>query len=216
MSCTTEQDGSSEIERNMLKSFVLSFRELMDCYDPSMSGNSIRVAQTCMRIAARLGRKTEFIERLWTAAMLHDVGKIGISPSILNRSGKFTFSEKMMIRLHPLIGFQILNKGDFLEPIARIVRHHHERYDGNTSHPFFPSYPGEVRGGEIPEEARLIAIADTYDALSTDRYYRKKITDDSKIIRIFEENAGEQFDPFFSNIFVEMIRSREIEAPAEA
>jgi HD-GYP domain-containing protein (c-di-GMP phosphodiesterase class II) len=128
------------------------------------------------------------------AALLHDIGKIAVADSILLKPGKLTEDEWIHMRRHVLAGEQILNRIPFLRPSAPVVRHHHERYDGK-------GYPNGLAGEQIPLGARLFALADTLDAMTSDRVYRKA----SELSAVYAEVArerGKQFDPMIADLFL--------------
>jgi hypothetical protein len=158
----------------------------LEARDPYAHGHSRRVARYSAMIARRLGVPAAEVARIRLAARLHDVGKLVVPPTILNKPGRLTEVERGVIQRHALVG------GDMVSPIGdheltRIVAHHHERLDGN-------GYPSGLSGGEIPLGARIIAVADTFDALASSRVYRpaKRHRD---VFRILGEEMGAQLDP---------------------
>jgi putative nucleotidyltransferase with HDIG domain len=130
-----------------------------------------------------------------TASLLHDIGKIGIDLSIIRKEGKLSEQDWEKIRLHPEIGAKIVSQVGFLNEVVPIIRHHHERYDGG-------GYPDpERRGTRIPVGARIIAVADAFDAMTSDRPYRKAM-EEAAAIQELTRCAGHQFDPEIVNAFI--------------
>jgi len=130
------------------------------------------------------------------AGNLHDIGKIGIPDSILLKPGRLTEEEFEIIKKHPLIGSNIIGHLGMWTDEQRIIRHHHERYDGN-------GYPDRLIGQDIPLLSRILSVADVFDALTTDRAYRKKMPDDIAV-NIIKENQGSQFDSEIASVFLEL------------
>jgi len=160
---------------------------ILDARDPYTFIHSWRVAELSVLISENMGLQKDTIERIHIAAHLHDIGKIGISDRVLNKMGKLNHDEISQIQAHPRIGYNIINRLPILEEISRIVLYHHERFDGL-------GYSDGIKGECIPLESRIILVADTFDALSTDRPYRKAKNYDE----CFEEinlHVGSQFCP---------------------
>jgi diguanylate cyclase (GGDEF)-like protein len=147
-------------------------------------------------IAKALGISGESIENIQQASMLHDLGKVGISEEILSKPTNLTEEEFMKIKEHPQIGADIIRPIQFMRSVIPLIRHHHERWDGR-------GYPAELKGKEIPIGARIIAVADAYQALTSDRPYRKAYSKE-EAIRIIQEEAGSHFDPEIVKIFTEI------------
>lgn len=143
-----------------------AFVVLIDLRDNYTGGHSTRVATYCREIAMRLGLDDSEIDTIVTAASLHDVGKIGVSDPVLLKQGRLTDEEFGEIKKHPEYGWMVLRNIDGLKDASLIVLHHHERVDGR-------GYPGRLAGQSIPIGARIIAVADAYDAMTTSRPYRK-------------------------------------------
>jgi putative nucleotidyltransferase with HDIG domain len=159
----------------------------LDARDPYTYSHSERVAALSVLIATEMGFSDEDIEKIHIAAHLHDIGKIGVPDSVLNKEGRLSKEELIQMQSHSLIGFNILHKIDFFKEIEIIVLHHHERYDGE-------GYPNNVKGDSIPLESRIISVADSFDAITSDRSYRKG----SSYREGFEEinkHIGDQFCP---------------------
>ena len=173
--------------------------QALEAKDTYTSGHSARVGKLAVAMAEEIGMSEEKIESLKYAAVLHDVGKIGVSEMILNKEGKLLDSEWEAIRSHPVIGQTIIKGIKFMFDIGEVVRHHHERYDGK-------GYPDGIKGIEIPLESRIIAVADTYDAITTDRSYRKGSTHDEALEEL-KSVSGSQLDPELVEIFCKVVTS---------
>ena len=130
---------------------------------------------------------------------MHDIGKIGVPDSVLNKNGRLTDEEFELMKKHTIIGYDILKNIDYIPNLREGVRSHHERWDGR-------GYPDGLKGEQIPLFARILCIADSYDAMTTDRVYRKKL-DKATVLSELEKNSGKQFDPDLSKIFIGMINS---------
>jgi putative nucleotidyltransferase with HDIG domain len=138
-------------------------------HDPDTESHSLRTAELCIRLAQQLAMSVEDIEDLRFSALFHDVGKVGVDRHILNKAGALTEGEWAMIHMHPVFGYKILASLDVKATIRNAVRSHHENFDGS-------GYPDKLLGEQIPIFARIIRIADTYDALLTDRPDRPAIS----------------------------------------
>ena len=159
----------------------------LEARDSYTQGHSERVAKLSMRIAEELGLPEEDRKEIYSAALLHDIGKIGVRDEVLLKPGRLTPEEMNIIRGHPIFGDAILGPLKFLGKVAGMVRHHHERWDGN-------GYPDKLKGEDIPLASRIVAVADSFDALTSDRPYRDRKTL-GETLRIVEEESGRQFDP---------------------
>ena len=159
----------------------------IEARDPYTRGHSSRVGQIARTIAEELDWSKEELELIDWGGMLHDVGKIGIPDSVLNKPGKLTDEEYEMIKSHPLIGAAIVKEIAFLEPMVPYILEHHERFDGK-------GYPQGLAGDEISIKGRLLAVADTFDAMTSDRPYRKGFDPEVAFEEIMR-NANTQFDP---------------------
>lgn len=168
----------------------------LDTRDTETEGHSERVAAYTMAMANRLNLSAEELTNIERGALLHDIGKIGVPDSILYKPGPLTPEEWEIMKQHPVIGYRMCMKIDALRPAAPIVLHHHERWDGQ-------GYPYGLAGEAIPLGARIFAIADTLDAMTSDRPYRKALSfaeAREEIIRC----AGKQFDPEMVKLFLEI------------
>ena len=171
------------------------------------SRHSQRVAQYSREIAKRYGYTVQQQNEIYMTGLLHDIGKNGIPDTILNKPGKLTEEEFNQIRSHPLIGARILRRIQEMPKLVEGARWHHERYDGT-------GYPDRLSGKSIPEEARIIAVADAYDAMSSKRSYRDVLPDEiirQELIR----GKGTQFDPVFADIMLEIMNEESGTEPAE-
>ena len=161
------------------------------------AGHSVRVAQITIDIAKVLGLPQEVLDDLQRAALLHDIGKIGIPLGIIDKPGKLTVEEDDIIKNHPSIGARILSPIGAYASIIPVVEQHHERYDGK-------GYPFGKSGEQIHPFARIIALADTFDAMISERPYRGRLTQ-KQAIRIIREDAGGQFDPRIVEAFNQVV-----------
>ena len=174
----------------------------IDAKDRYTNGHSFRVARYSTALAGKLGWGEEDIKMLGGEALLHDIGKIGVPDAVLNKPGRLTDEEFTIIKSHTVVGDKILGHSGSLTDAAKVARHHHERYDGR-------GYPDHLRGEEIPLHARLVAIADAYDAMRSDRIYRKGLAPD--VIRgEMIKGRGTQFDPTLLDEFLELMDTTDI------
>ena len=156
-----------------------------------------RLAKIALAIGKRLALTEERLEQLRYGALLHDVGKLGIEDDILGKPGRLTLAEWAEVRKHPTIGKEIVEKINGLGLVARIVEEHHERVDGK-------GYPKGLKGDEILLEARIVAVADAYDAMRSDRPYRGALSRE-EAIKELKKNAGSQFDSLVVKAFLEVL-----------
>jgi putative nucleotidyltransferase with HDIG domain len=178
---------------------VGALAEAVDAKDAYTRGHSERVGVYASKIAREMGFTKEFIERVYIAGLLHDVGKIGIRDAVITKPDKLTAEEYEEIKQHPEIGAKILEPVDFLADIAPCVRHHHEWYDGSTL-----GYPDRLRDDAIPLPSRIILVADTVEAMTSDRPYRKALPIDC-VISELNKYSGSQFDPACANAFLRLL-----------
>lgn len=183
--------------RNIYISTIEAFNSALEAKDPYTYGHASRVEEYSVKLGQAYGLSNDKIQNLKNAAILHDIGKIGIKDNILNKAGKLTQEEFSEIMTHPTIGADIIKKVDFLEKISDTIRYHHEKYNGE-------GYPDGLKGEEIPIESCILAIADCYDAMTSDRPYRKALTSDEALEEI-KRNAGTQFHPELAEKFIEII-----------
>jgi putative nucleotidyltransferase with HDIG domain len=170
----------------LFASAVQALTSAIDAKDRYTSGHSDRVARVSVRIAQQLGLDATDVEAIYLGGLLHDIGKIGIDDHVLNKPGGLTAEEYEHIKQHPQLGYDILQGVAPLQEILPIVLHHHEAWDGS-------GYPGGLEGEQTPLIARIVAVADSFDAMSSDRPYRKGM-DDKKLDQILRNGAGGQWD----------------------
>ncbi len=168
---------------------IRALAEAIDAKDHYTRGHSERVAVYASRIARQMNLRKELIERIYFAGLLHDVGKIGIPDAIITKPAKLTDEEYLEIKKHPEIGAKILEPVEFLRHIVPCVRHHHEWFDGSSS-----GYPMRLAGDQIPQPSRIILVADTVEAMTSDRPYRKALPLET-VERELDKFSGSQFDP---------------------
>lgn len=186
-----------EQEHDMFEQTTEALASAIDAKDPYTNGHSRRVAEYSLKIAKAAGKSEEECERVYFAALLHDVGKIGVPSSIINKKGRLTDGEFEQIKRHPILGGQILSTIKQSPWLSIGALYHHERYGGR-------GYPEGLKGEEIPEIARIIAVADAYDAMTSNRSYRNAIP--QHIVREeIVKGMGTQFDPEFSKAMLHMI-----------
>jgi HD superfamily phosphohydrolase YqeK len=181
---------------DLLISFVRSLVSTLDAKDPYTRGHSERVALVSRRLGEHLNLPTDDLNDIYLSGMLHDVGKIGVDDRVLQKPGKLTNEEFDKIKEHPMIGYNILKGMKNLQKILPGVRYHHESYDGT-------GYPDGLRGEEIPLMARIMAVADAYDAMSSSRVYREGMPLD-KLESIFRNGSGQQWDANIIDAYFEI------------
>lgn len=192
------EDSKEQLEQAYLD-MVQTLRYTVEAKDSYTRGHSDRVSEYSVLIGERLGLSEEQIKTLRIGGLFHDIGKIGIPDSILLKPAKLTDEEYSQIKNHPSIGAHILGSAAIFQDIIPIVKHHHERYDGN-------GYPSKLKGEEIPYLARIAAVADTFDAMTSRRSYRGPI----EVEHVKEEIKrceGTQFDPQIAEVFIEILNN---------
>ncbi len=185
-----------KLEKAYLES-IETLRYTVEVKDPYTRGHSDRVSAYSVLIGKKLGLSDEDLEKLKVGGLFHDIGKIGIPDSILLKEGKLTDEEYDKIKEHPLIGVKILQNASLFQDFIDIVKYHHERFDGR-------GYPERLSGENIPLLARITAVADTYDAMTSKRSYRDALP--LEVVRMeIEKCSGTQFDPTISKAFLEIL-----------
>ena len=202
-----ERTGELEAKNRELRTAYLStvraLSEAVDAKDPYTRGHSERVGVYASRIARELGCKREFIERIYLAGLLHDIGKIGVPDAIIGKPERLTPAEYELMKRHPEIGARILEPVKFLADIVPCVRHHHEWYDGSPL-----GYPERLATVEIPYPSRIILVADTVEAMTSDRPYRRALPL-ARVVEEIERFRGTQFDPSAADAFLRIAEREE-------
>ena len=165
----------------------------LESKDKYLNGHSVRVRNMAIKLGALAGLDRGQLRILGYAALLHDVGKIGVHEDILNKTDKLTDEEYKAIQRHPEISAEIIAPVPFLNPSVNAVRHHHERWDGR-------GYPDGLSGEQIPLMARIISVVDAFDAMTSDRSYRSALSHEVALQKI-QSGKGEQFDPRIADLF---------------
>lgn len=180
-------------------STIQTLRYTVEAKDTYTRGHSDRVSQYSVLIGKYLKLSDEELHDLEVGGLFHDIGKIGVPDAILKKESKLTDNEYSEIKNHPSIGAHILSSATIFQNIIPIVKHHHEKYDGT-------GYPGRLKGEEIPYLARIAAIADTFDAMTSNRSYRDALPLDV-VISEFERCRGTQFDPKLDDVFLDILKN---------
>lgn len=194
--------------RQLFINTTIALATAIEAKDHYTSGHTQEVINLSLKIGKRLmeqgnaGFGKKFLEHLHLAALLHDIGKIGISENILNKKGPLTDEERQRIQLHPIIGAAILQPIKELEPAISGVKYHHERYDGK-------GYPEGLDDGRIPLIAAIISVADTFNAMTTDRPYRKAINREEALLEI-KRASGNKFVPYVVSAFLQLCEEGKI------
>lgn len=187
---------------NDLHEIVEALAAALDAKSSCMCGHSERVAELSLRLAQQLGLTVKEQARIHIGAHLHDIGKIGVPDVILNKPGKLTDDEFAVIRQHPEMGSHIVGKVKVFRPVVDIVRHHHERFDGK-------GYPDGLKGKDISLGARIVAVADAFDAMTTLRAYRQVFSYSEAIAEV-RRCRGTQFDPEVVDALISLTESPEL------
>lgn len=188
--------------KQMFFNTIRALSKTLEAKDEYTHGHSERVALLSREIARIRNFSERDILLVYLAGLVHDIGKVGIPSVILHKNDRLTDEEFSMIKQHPALGVQILERIQELAPLIPGVAYHHERYDGR-------GYPYGLKGDQIPEMARIMAVADAFDAMTSDRPYRKAMPL-KKAITILEENRGTQFDPDVVDDFLSIISNEEV------
>jgi HD-GYP domain-containing protein (c-di-GMP phosphodiesterase class II) len=200
------EKASEEI--NALNTGLLdTLAEIIDLRDPYLYGHSRRVTSYATQIATALGLHEKQIQLIHKASLLHDIGKLGISPKLLAKPSHLTLAEYDIVKEHSTLGGTLIGKSPSLRPLVPIVRHHHEHFDGK-------GYPDQLKGNEIPFAARIVSVSDAIEAMSSDRPYRRGIALE-KIILELRRCSGSQFDPLVVEAAIRILTAS-LEASVEA
>ena len=189
-------------QMNTVTQVVESFLKVIDSKDDYTEGHCERVSKYAGTLCRKAGLKHNQIEKIVNMAKIHDIGKISVPDKILKSSGSLTDKEYGEMKKHSQHGYEILEDLDIFKEDLAIIKHHHERYDGN-------GYPDGLSGKEIPLGSRILAVCDAYDVMSTGRVYKPALTK-KEIIAEFKKYSGKQFDPEFAEMMIELIKEKQI------
>lgn len=188
----------NKLEQAYMES-IETLRYTVDAKDSYTKGHSERVSEYAVLLGKKLCINSDDLYTLRIGGLFHDIGKIGIPDSILTKNGKLTDDEYEQIKNHPSIGAKILSNASIFTDIIPIVKHHHERFDGT-------GYPDGLKGNEIPYMARIVAVADAFDAMASRRPYRDEV-EIQKIIEQISNNKNSQFDPEIADALLDIIKN---------
>ncbi len=198
-------DEKKDQIQHMALQTISAIANTIDAKDEYTQDHSSRVSKYSAEIAREMGLSKEQIQNIRSVALLHDIGKIGVPDSVLNKPGKLTKEEYELMKQHTTIGGEILKDINMIEGIGIGARYHHERYDGK-------GYPEGLKGEEIPLIARIIAVADAYDAMTSNRVYRSHL-DFERVINEIKNGAGSQFDADAANALLKLIEEKRLPVP---
>jgi putative nucleotidyltransferase with HDIG domain len=191
-------------EKQGVLNTIYALAATVDARDHYTYGHSKRVSNIAVAIAEAISLDVEMVSRIRNAALLHDIGKIGIADELLNKSDELTDNDFKPIHSHPTLGVSILKHIDGLTHCLPGIQYHHERYDGN-------GYPYGLAGNNIPLEARIIAISDAYEAMTTPRPYRSRTMTSDDALEEIRKNSGTQFDPELVKVFCRLYSQSRLE-----
>lgn len=186
-----------QLQRAVCRS-LLGLATALEAKDPYARGHSERVGRWARRLASALGLPPEDIDTVAQAARLHDLGQIGVPDVVLYKRGALDHAERALVRNHPVVGAQIVAPFEFFAAGALMIRHHHERWDGS-------GYPDGLAGAAIPLGARIVAVADVFDALTAERPYRPALSRDAALAYLAEQ-AGRTFDADVVAVLLGVVR----------
>lgn len=187
-----------EHDKRTIDQIMTVFTKLIDAKDIYTGGHSERVALYSRMIAKEAGRSEEFCQKVFYCGLLHDSGKISIGDDLLSKTSSLTEEEFITTRTHTIKGYELLKSLSSIPEACQAALYHHERFNGT-------GYPEHLSGNFIPEVARIVAVADSYDTMNSERYYRKGLSKE-KILLEFTNNSGTQFDPEFVNAFINLVK----------
>lgn len=192
------EDQRKQLETITLEA-IMTIANTIDAKDAYTKGHSDRVAEYACKLGKMLGMNEKELEQLHTLGLLHDIGKIGIPDNVLLKPARLDEDEFAIMKTHTTVGGQILSSIRSIQNIAAGAMYHHERYDGK-------GYPEGLKGEEIPYEARIIAVADAYDAMTSNRVYRKQLSDEV-VLQEIERGCGTQFDPVVAQTMIKLLKN---------
>lgn len=193
-----QRDRLIDMNNELMEAYdrtIEGWAQALDLRDHETEGHSRRVTEATLRLAQRVGIPVGNLAHIRRGALLHDIGKLGIPDAILLKPGKLTVEEMNVMKQHPVYAYEWLSKIPFLVPVLDIPFCHHERWDGS-------GYPRGLKGKEIPLAARVFAIIDVWDALLSDRPYRKALAED-EVRKYLNEKKGREFDPEIVDLFLQ-------------
>lgn len=195
---TEELREKNKMYVNLSIQVMTTLASVIDAKDTYTNGHSLRVAQYSCELARRMGKSSQAISEIYYAALLHDIGKVGVPDEIINKTGRLNEKEFALMKKHPEIGAGILENISEMPSISVGAHWHHERYNGQ-------GYPDGLSGEEIPEIARIISVADAYDAMTSNRSYRNLLPQE-KVSSEIQQGKGTQFDPVIADHMLAMIK----------
>jgi len=187
----------SAMQETFTKEIIISIVKMLEIHDVYTKGHSENVANMALALSQELKLSPSDCKQAYWSGLVHDIGKILIPDAILNKAGKLTSEEYEIIKMHPVWGYETLKNSGHLKAIAKIVLHHHERYDGK-------GYPNQVKGNDIPEISRIITIVDSWDAMCSKRSYKAPLSLEAALQEL-RDHSGEQFDPVLVEPFIKMM-----------
>lgn len=190
---------AEEQVRALRTSLICALNQLLDLKDLNTGVHSTRLAEWALHVACELGLDQSGLADIETAALLHDIGKVGISDAILNKPGKLTEEEYGLMKKHPEYGWAVLHQVPGMERASLLILHHHESYDGR-------GYPGGLKSEEIPIGSRIVSVIDAFDAMVSNRPYRNGLPFEEAERRLVEA-SGRQFDPTVVKLFLPLARA---------
>ncbi len=201
---TQKLEKKQQESMTFIREITEAFAKVIDMKDKYTNGHSTRVAQYTARLAEELGYDKETVEKYYRIALLHDIGKIGVPPEVLNKNGKLTDEEFEKIKSHTSQGYEVLKDISIMPELSVGAQSHHERPDGR-------GYPNHLKGDEIPRVAQIIAVADCFDAMYSNRPYRNRMNFD-KVVSIIREVSGTQLEPDVVDAFLRLVDKGELRA----
>lgn len=186
-------------QKNLID-LITTFVKVIESHDPYMQGHSARVARYAMILGKKLGLVNEAIQNLAYAGLFHDLGMLMVPKDIIHKATSLSIKEWVVIKRHPLYSIKYIENIDLFKDIIPIIKHHHERWDGE-------GYPSKIKGSKIPSGARILFVAEAFDALTSKRPYRKARTREEAISTL-AENSGSQFDPTAVENFIFLLKNR--------
>jgi HD-GYP domain-containing protein (c-di-GMP phosphodiesterase class II) len=195
----TDLQQSNDELQNAYETTIEGWSRALDLRDRETEGHTQRVSELTVRVARAMGFSKAELVNIRRGALLHDIGKLGVPDSILHKPGKLTEDEWAIMRQHTLFAYDMIQPIEYLRPALDIPCYHHEKWDGS-------GYPYGLKGTHIPLAARIFALADVYDALSSDRPYREAWPKE-QVIEYIRQNSGTHFDPNVVEVFVKEIQT---------